>query len=160
MQKRPSAPTAISLRDKRHLRRVTIFAVAAATALSLTLWLASSVPAQTSTDKGLSLANSPNTAKTNSSKRATKVTVAAGSPSEFRFKLSKLRVPTGVVTFVVRNTGHLPHDFKISGKRTKLLQPGKSQVLKVTFSKPGPYKFLCTVTGHAAAGMKGTLRVR
>jgi uncharacterized cupredoxin-like copper-binding protein len=149
----------MSLRDKRHLRRVATFAVAAVTAVTLTLWLASSVPAQTSTDKGLSLDNGPNIAKTNSSQRATKVTVAAGSPSEFRFKLSKLRVPAGVVTFVVRNTGHLPHDFKIAGKRTKLLQPGKSQTLKVTFGKRGAYRFLCTVTGHAAAGMKGTLKV-
>jgi uncharacterized cupredoxin-like copper-binding protein len=150
----------MSFRDNRYLQRIIIGAIAVATAFALTLWLASSVSAQTSADSASSLTNGATSATTNSFQTATRVTVAAGSPSEFRFKLSKLTVPTGVVTFVVRNTGHVPHDFKIAGRRTKLLQPGKSQTLKVTLEKPGPYKFLCTVTGHAAAGMKGTLRVR
>lgn len=94
-----------------------------------------------------------------SAAKATKLSVAAGSPSEFRFKLSAVTVSTGVVTFVVRNDGQLPHDFQIAGKRTTLIQPGKSQTLKVTFAKAGAYPYLCTVSGHAAAGMKGTLRV-
>jgi uncharacterized cupredoxin-like copper-binding protein len=29
----------------------------------------------------------------------------------------------------------------------------------VTFLKAGKYPYLCTVTGHAAAGMKGTFTV-
>ena len=32
--------------------------------------------------------------------------------------------------------------------------------MKVTFKKKGSYRFLCTVSGHAAAGMKGTFRVK
>ena len=91
---------------------------------------------------------------------ATTVAVTAGSPSEFRFKLSKATVPKGKVTFAVRNRGNLPHDFKIAGKRTPLVQPGKTARLVVTFKKAGKYPYLCTVSGHAAAGMKGTLRVR
>jgi uncharacterized cupredoxin-like copper-binding protein len=90
---------------------------------------------------------------------ATTVTVNAGKPSEFKFKLSKLRVPKGVVTFKVTNTGALPHDFKIAGKKTKLLSPGQSQSLRVTFVAKKKYPFVCTVSGHAAAGMKGTLTV-
>ena len=92
--------------------------------------------------------------------QATKVVVSAGTPTEFKFKLSKLTVPKGVVTFVVTNKGQLPHDFKIAGKKTKLLQHNKSQTLKVTFKKAGKYAYLCTVSGHAAAGMKGTVRVK
>jgi uncharacterized cupredoxin-like copper-binding protein len=91
---------------------------------------------------------------------ATTVTVTAAKPSEFRFKLSKLTVPKGVVTFKVTNRGTLPHDFKIAGKKTPLLQPGKSKTLKVVFKKAGRYAYLCTVPGHAAAGMKGKLRVK
>jgi uncharacterized cupredoxin-like copper-binding protein len=98
--------------------------------------------------------------ETTTQAKATKVTVSAGTPSEFRFKLSKLTVPKGVVNFVVTNKGQLPHDFKIAGKRTKLLQHNKSQTLKITFKKAGKYPYLCTVSGHAAAGMKGTLRVK
>jgi uncharacterized cupredoxin-like copper-binding protein len=92
--------------------------------------------------------------------RATTVTVTAGKPSEFRFKLSKLKVPKGAVTFKVTNAGTIVHDFKIAGKKTKNLTPGQSQTIKVTFKKAGKYKFLCTVTGHAAAGMKGVLTVK
>jgi uncharacterized cupredoxin-like copper-binding protein len=86
---------------------------------------------------------------------ATAVTVTA---SEFKFKLSKASVPHGAVTFTVVNKGKLPHDFKIAGKKTPLLAPGKSAKLTVTL-KAGKAPYLCTVAGHAAAGMKGTLKV-
>jgi plastocyanin len=86
-------------------------------------------------------------------------TVTAGKPSEFHFALTKKSVPKGTVTFLVMNKGNVPHDFKINGHKTRLLSPGQSQTLKVTFLKSGKYPFLCTVTGHAVAGMKGTLTV-
>ena len=87
---------------------------------------------------------------------ATRVTVAA---SEFKFVLSKKIVPAGAVTFVVTNKGKAPHDFKIKGKKTKLLAPGTSTTLKIVFPK-GKFPYLCTVPGHAAAGMKGVFTVK
>lgn len=87
------------------------------------------------------------------------VGVTAGLPGEFHFKLSKTRVPHGKVTILVTNRGNLPHNFRIAGKTTPLLQQGKSTRIVVTFRKAGKYPYLCTVTGHAAAGMKGVLRV-
>jgi len=87
------------------------------------------------------------------------VNVTAGKPSEFHFTLSKKTVAKGTVNFLVINKGALPHDFKIFGHKTKLLTPGQAQTLKVTFLKAGKYPYLCTVTGHAAAGMKGTFTV-
>src|SRR5690242_18170936 len=90
----------------------------------------------------------------------TAVNVTAGKPSEFRFALSKKTVAKGTVNFLVINKGALPHDFKIAGHKTKLLSPGQAQTLKVTFTKAGTYPYLCTVTGHAAAGMKGTFTVK
>jgi len=108
---------------------------------------------------GVALPLSGSASAQSSAARATVVKVTAGKPSEFRFKLSKATVKHGKVTFVVTNGGSLPHDFKIAGKRTKLLQSGKSARLVVTFKKKGSYAYLCTVSGHAAAGMKGKLRV-
>jgi uncharacterized cupredoxin-like copper-binding protein len=87
---------------------------------------------------------------------ATAVTVTA---TEFHFKLSKTSVPHGSVTFTIVNKGKLPHDFKIGGKKTPLVKPGKSAKLTVTLKK-GKAAYLCTVAGHAAAGMKGTLTVK
>ena len=74
---------------------------------------------------------------------------------EFFFKLATKSAPKpGKVTFVFKNVGHVLHDFKIDGKKTPLIQPGKTARLVVTFKKKGKYPFLCTVPGHAAAGMK------
>jgi uncharacterized cupredoxin-like copper-binding protein len=91
--------------------------------------------------------------------RATTLKVTAGKPTEFHFTLSKKAAAKGVVTFKVTNRGKLEHDLKIGGKRTKLLAPGKTATLKVKLKK-GKFKFLCTVPGHAAAGMRGTLTVK
>jgi uncharacterized cupredoxin-like copper-binding protein len=101
--------------------------------------------------------------------RATTVTVTAGKPSEFGFRLSTKTVKHGAVTFKVTNGGSLSHDFKIctkggtanacSGAVTKLLGPGSSATLSYTFKKAGSYEYLCAVPGHAAAGMKGDLKV-
>jgi uncharacterized cupredoxin-like copper-binding protein len=85
----------------------------------------------------------------------TAVTVTA---TEFKFKLSKTAVTHGTVVFTLVNKGKLPHDFKIGGKKTPTVKPGKSAKLTVTL-KAGKAAYLCTVPGHAAAGMKGTLKV-
>ena len=89
-----------------------------------------------------------------------KVTVTAGKPGEFNFTLSKKAVAKGTVVFNVTNKGSVSHDFKIAGKTTKQLVPGKSATLTVKISKAGKVPFLCTLPGHAAAGMKGTLTVK
>jgi uncharacterized cupredoxin-like copper-binding protein len=103
--------------------------------------------------------------------QATVVTVTAGKPTEFGFKLSTKSIKTGVTTFKVTNKGALAHTFKIcssskggsanscAGKVTPTLNPGKSATLKFTFSKKGTYEYLCTEPGHAAGGMKGDLKV-
>jgi uncharacterized cupredoxin-like copper-binding protein len=77
---------------------------------------------------------------------------------EFKFTLSKTSVPHGKVTFKLTNKGKLPHDFAIGGKKTKLIAGGKTALLVVTLKK-GKAAYKCTVPGHAAAGMKGTLKV-
>lgn len=94
-------------------------------------------------------------ASSNGTAATSKVTVAA---SEFKFTLSKRSVRAGTVTFVVSNKGKVSHNLKIAGKKTPVLKPGKSATLRVTVKK-GRYPYLCTVPGHAPAGMKGTFTV-
>jgi uncharacterized cupredoxin-like copper-binding protein len=95
-------------------------------------------------------------AGTTAADATTKVTVKA---SEFKYVFSRKSVPTGTVVFTVINKGKISHDFKIGGKKTKSLLPGKSQKLTVKFTKKGQYAFLCTIFGHAKAGMKGKFAV-
>ncbi len=88
----------------------------------------------------------------------TKISVKA---SEYKFVLSATSLAKpGTVTFTVKNAGHISHDFDINGKKTALLSPGKSAKLTVKFTKAGSYKYECTVSGHAALGMKGTFKVK
>jgi plastocyanin len=91
---------------------------------------------------------------------ATSVAVTAGKPSELRFTLSKRTVPKGLTTFSVVNRGSLIHNFKVAGKKTAILGPGKRATLKVTFTRAGKYPYMCTIAGHAQGGMKGVLTVR
>jgi uncharacterized cupredoxin-like copper-binding protein len=86
---------------------------------------------------------------------ATTVTVKM---KEFKFILSKSTVPHGKVTFKLVNIGKLAHDFRIAGKTSKLIQPGKTGSFVVTLTK-GKHPYNCPVPGHTAAGMKGVLKV-
>lgn len=78
--------------------------------------------------------------------------------TEFKFTLSRQTAPHGTIVFAVANKGKIAHDFSIDGKTTPLIAPGKSAALSVTLPT-GRFAYLCTVPGHAAAGMKGTLTV-
>ena len=80
--------------------------------------------------------------------------------TDFKFRVVPARLTAGVATFTVVNRGEATHDFKIAGKKSKLLNPGQRAVLKVTLKKGKRYAYLCTVPGHAALGMKGTIVVR
>jgi uncharacterized cupredoxin-like copper-binding protein len=95
---------------------------------------------------------------------AVPITVTAGKPTEFKFTLNKKtlikRAAPLTVAFKVTNKGAISHDFKIAGKKTKSLAKGKVQTLTVKFTKKGKYAYLCTLPGHAAAGMKGTFTVK
>jgi len=85
---------------------------------------------------------------------STTVTVKA---TEYKFKLSTNTARHGIVIFKVTNKGKIAHDFKIAGKKTVKLKPGKSGTLKVTLTK-GRHKYICTIDSHASFGMKGIFK--
>ena len=100
------------------------------------------------------------------------VTVTVSKVKEFHFTLSKSALKRGIVAFKLVNGGNLPHDFKMcssnkgsitanscTGRGTPVISPGTTNTLRVTFARAGTYEYLCTVPGHAAAGMKGLVKV-
>jgi uncharacterized cupredoxin-like copper-binding protein len=79
--------------------------------------------------------------------------------TEFKFVLSSKTAKRGIVIFKLKNVGKLGHDFSISGRKTRVISPGASTTLRVTFLRKGHYSYSCTVPGHAAAGMKGVFTI-
>ena len=80
----------------------------------------------------------------------TVVTVTAGRPGEFAFKLSTPKILSGTVVFKVTNRGKLSHAFEVctapsagaattgcSGVRTKTLWPGHTGTVTVSFARCG-----------------------
>ncbi|MHB8643364.1 MAG: cupredoxin domain-containing protein [Gaiellaceae bacterium] len=68
-------------------------------------------------------------------------------------------VKAGPVHFVVTNDGKIPHNFVIDNAQTLVIPAGGTGSVDVDLA-PGKYPFQCSITGHAALGMKGTLVVQ
>ena len=70
------------------------------------------------------------------------------------------RPETHLILDVV-NDGDEVHDLAVDGgtSRTRMLEPGESQRLDLGLVT-ADIRTLCTLPGHAAAGMKGTLTVK
>jgi plastocyanin len=91
---------------------------------------------------------------------AVTITVTAGKPSEYAFKLSRTSVPPGTVVFEIVNRGKVKHNFAIAGKKTPVLAPGKSAKLTVVFKQAGSYTYSSSIRGQSAQGMKGVIDAR
>jgi plastocyanin len=84
---------------------------------------------------------------------------------EFRFSLSRSRVPAGRVTIELANFGEDAHNFKLRRVGgTHVYTIGKTvpaaRTTKTLRLRHGRFKYWCSVADHEARGMKGTLRVR
>jgi plastocyanin len=87
----------------------------------------------------------------------------AAEPTEIAFDTTKLSSKPGKVTIDFTNPSALEHNVAIEkdGKElaeSETISEGKTSV-SVDLA-PGTYTFLCTIPGHAEAGMEGTLTVR
>lgn len=89
---------------------------------------------------------------------ATEVPVRAG---DLWFEPDTLEVRAGeTVNITVTNTGRIFHDFTVPDLDFMIdVESGDTVSGALETVVPGEYKFLCTVPGHAAAGMVGTLVV-
>lgn len=87
----------------------------------------------------------------------------AASPTELAYDKTELSTKPGKVTIDFDNPAPIEHNVVIEkdGKEvagTELIAEGKTSVSAEL--APGTYTFLCTVPGHAEAGMEGTLVVK
>ena len=96
---------------------------------------------------------------------ATAATTVKVTEREYHIALSTTTPPAGTIAFKIHNAGHLTHQFDVSGgglkavARAGSIAPGATRTLTVKLSG-GTVKVWCPVPGHAALGMKATLRVK
>lgn len=89
---------------------------------------------------------------------ARELTVSGG---EFFFEPDELRAEAGrTVNITFENRGMMFHTLTIGELDFELrAEAGESASGGLTVEEPGTYSFICTVPGHAEAGMRGTLTV-
>jgi plastocyanin len=84
--------------------------------------------------------------------------------TEMAFSPTSLEVAVGQpVKLTLKNNGVVEHNLKAQIGSDALMvtaQPKQSASTTFTPQTPGTYKFVCTVLGHEAAGMVGTVVVK
>ncbi len=120
----------------------------------------SAAPATTSSSAAAAATSSSSAP---SSGGASKIAIAADPGGALKFDKTSLTAKAGKVTVAFTNKAPLGHNFTIQSASgaTVAATPtfnGSTKTVTATL-KPGKYTFLCTVPGHAMAGMKGTLTV-
>jgi plastocyanin len=95
---------------------------------------------------------------------ATKLKIAANSGGQLKFEPGSLSGKAGTVSIEFTNSSSIEHNFTLassSGGQVGATPTftGATKALTVSL-KAGTYKFYCTVPGHRAAGMEGTLTLQ
>ncbi|HEU5253719.1 MAG TPA: plastocyanin/azurin family copper-binding protein [Solirubrobacterales bacterium] len=86
----------------------------------------------------------------------------AADPTALAFDKTELEAKAGKVTIDFTNPSAIPHNVVIEedGKELAGFEPiAESEETLEAELEPGTYEFICSVPGHAEAGMKGTLTV-
>ena len=89
------------------------------------------------------------------------LSLAANSEGLLKFDKTTLTAKAGSVSISFTNTATLSHNLTVASASGAVVGAtatfqGGTKVLALNL-KPGTYKFYCTVPGHRAAGMEGTL---
>lgn len=92
-----------------------------------------------------------------------KLQIDADPNGQLKFLASSATAKAGSVTLNMLNKSSVPHDIAVRGagldKVGAIVQNGGTSTITVDL-KPGTYTFYCSVDGHEAAGMKGTLTIK
>lgn len=80
---------------------------------------------------------------------------------EFSFTPAAVRLQVGeTVNVLFENRGHMFHTFTVGGLGLDLRANGGDEIAgSLRAERVGTYPFVCTVSGHADAGMRGTVTV-
>lgn len=84
------------------------------------------------------------------------------SGTEYSFSPSSITISAGdQVTISFKNTGRALHNLVVSqlGIGTRTIGAGQTDTIEFTAPASGTYTFFCSVSGHRAAGMEGSLKV-
>ena len=104
--------------------------------------------------------------------RATTNDASSGSPeivmSDLRFTPNQLYLKVGSpMTVRLTNRGLERHDLSFPSLHMpglegveSILDPGETRTITLRFDQPGTHTFVCSLPGHAAAGMTGAVFVR
>jgi plastocyanin len=89
------------------------------------------------------------------------VQISADPSGALKFEQTDVSATAGSITIDFTNMSSLPHDVRIEGNGAS---GGTDQITDSSTSatvdlEPGTYTFFCSVDGHRAAGMEGTLTV-
>ena len=92
------------------------------------------------------------------------LSLATNPGGQLKFDKTSLTAKSGKVSIAYTNMAPLGHNLTVESSSGAVLGAtetfqGGSKTLSLNL-KPGTYKFFCTVPGHRAAGMEGTLTVR
>ena len=78
------------------------------------------------------------------------------------FTAANAEAPAGAVEFVMQNESGVPHNIAVKGagldERGPVVEQGGTSRVSAQL-RPGKYTFYCSVPGHEAGGMKGSLTV-
>jgi plastocyanin len=89
--------------------------------------------------------------------------IDADPNGQLKFLASSASATAGHITIKMGNKSSVPHDIGVKGGGVNQVGPvvanGGTSTVSITL-KPGTYTFFCSVDGHEAAGMKGTLTVK
>ena len=89
------------------------------------------------------------------------LTIPADPTGGLAYTSDKANAPAGPITVASPNESPVQHNIalKPGGPIGPVVGSGGNSTFKVTL-KPGTYTFYCSVPGHEAGGMKGTLTVK
>jgi plastocyanin len=89
--------------------------------------------------------------------------IDADPTGQLKFLASSATATAGKVTLQMKNMSSVSHDIAVTGggitQVGAIVAHGGTSTVTVNL-KPGTYTFYCSVPGHEAAGMKGTLTVK